>query len=63
MAWNWKTYDKTRLDLVDSILPDPTAFGIKRGKLCLHLGKYPNAECPIQPYQAQPGVAPQKLRY
>jgi hypothetical protein len=63
MAWNWKTYDKRRLDLVDDMIPDPTLFGVRRSKLCIHLGTYPNPDCPIQPFQMPAQVAqPQKLR-
>ena len=62
MAWNWRTYDKKRLDLVDAIIPDPTRFGIKRSKLCLHLGTYPNPQCPVQPFVNPEVAQPQKLR-
>lgn len=63
MAWNWKTYDKRRLDLVDEMIPDPTRFGIRRSKLCLHLGEYPNQDCPVQPFQNPQVAQPQKLRF
>jgi hypothetical protein len=63
MAWNWKTYDKRRLDLVDSIFPDPTQFGIKHSKLCLRFGTYPNPQCPVQPFHSPEVATPQKLRH
>lgn len=44
------------------MIPEPTQFGVKRSKLCLKLGTYPNPDCPIQAFQKPEAAVPQKLR-
>jgi hypothetical protein len=45
MAWNWRSYDGSKVALVTEIMPDPSAFGIVRSKLCFHRGVVPNPAC------------------
>lgn len=59
MAWNWKTYDKKKVDLTTAVMPDPSAMGISHGKLCLYQGTYPNPRCPMHKLDAT-NLAPKK---
>lgn len=55
MAWNWKTFDKKKVDLTTSVFNDPSAMGISKGKLCFYQGTYPNPRCAMQNIQGKTG--------
>jgi len=70
MGWDWASYDEKKIQLVNSVIADPSAFGIQHGKVCLHYGTFPNDQCQFKnPFEitpapvipaVQPPVAPKQ---